>query len=153
MINLWRRRRVISSSAVIVLALLGVGCGPDTSRDEVSRMPSPDGTLDAVLTETNGGATTSFGYDVTISARGQKDGELVAHLYGATRNADAYGVNLKWADAHTLRIEYFEARKVLDVINNLSVNGQRVKVELVSGVEDPRAPAGGMWDNINHQAK
>ena len=47
----------------IVLALLA-GCGL-VSRDEVARVASPYGGVEAVLIETNGGATTSFGYGYT----------------------------------------------------------------------------------------
>jgi hypothetical protein len=33
---------------------------PGASKDEVARVSSPNGQIDAVLVETNGGATTSF---------------------------------------------------------------------------------------------
>jgi hypothetical protein len=48
----------------IALALLA-GCSL-VSRDEVARVASPDGRVEAVLIETNGGATTSFGYEVHV---------------------------------------------------------------------------------------
>src|ERR1700747_2716252 len=68
------------------------------SRDEVSRVPSSAGDLEAVLVETNGGAATSFGYLVYIVPRGTKpsEGTEVAMLYGAGRNEHAFGANLKW---------------------------------------------------------
>jgi hypothetical protein len=34
----------------------------------------------------------------------------VAWLYGAGRNEDAYGANLKWTNDHELVIEYLKAR-------------------------------------------
>jgi len=38
----------------------------EPSKDEVARDTSPTGKVDALLLETNGGATTSFGYEVYI---------------------------------------------------------------------------------------
>jgi hypothetical protein len=149
-VSQWRPR-AISASLLITMALLGAGCGEGVSRDEVARITSPNGKLDAVLTEINGGATTSFGYDVTVAVHGQKRGERVANLYDATRNAQAYGVNLRWTDDHTLRVEYLEATYVRGVINSLNVNGQHIEVELLSGIDDPNAPAGGMWYNQHHR--
>lgn len=84
-------------SILFVLICLGiVGCGPVISRDEVARMSSPDGRLDAIVFETNGGATTSFGYKVEVAKKGSRSGTEGANLYGAVRNAQAYGVNIRW---------------------------------------------------------
>src|SRR5215207_8000750 len=52
-----------STLHLIALVLLCAGCA---SHDEVSRVPSPDRHLDAVLVESNTGATTSFWYDVYV---------------------------------------------------------------------------------------
>ena len=111
----------------IALTLLA-GCGL-VSRDEVVRVASPDGRVEAVLVETNGGATTSFGYEVHVVEKGRPAGDRVAWLYGAGRNAQAYGANLKWTGENELVIEY-------------------IKVSLRSGVNDPTAPAGGMLYNL-----
>src|SRR5262245_61369365 len=89
----------------MVLALLSSACGPLTG-DEVARVTSPDGRLDAVLFELNGGATTSFAYEVAVVEKGRKDGDRVAWLYGAVRNDSAYGANLKWAGETELAIEF-----------------------------------------------
>ena len=50
---------------VVILSLLLSACGI-ASEDEVARVTSPDGRVEAVLIETNGGATTSFGYKVLV---------------------------------------------------------------------------------------
>ena len=56
------------------------------SKDEVVRAVSPSGTVDAVLLETNAGATTSFGYEIYILEHGaQPSGSPAVFLYGATR--------------------------------------------------------------------
>ncbi|MBL8397465.1 MAG: hypothetical protein JNL84_04855 [Candidatus Accumulibacter sp.] len=50
---------------VLLLAWFFSGLIGEPSKDEVARVVSPSGNIDAVLFETNGGATTSFGYEVT----------------------------------------------------------------------------------------
>ena len=81
-------------------ALLALGgCGDDgVSRVEVARVAAPDGKADAVVVEVNAGATADFAYDVFVLPHGAAvGGEAALRLYGATRNAHAYGVNLRWA--------------------------------------------------------
>jgi hypothetical protein len=81
--------------------------------DEVARVPHPNANVDAVLVETNGGATTSFGYEVFIFPRGQKprrSDHAVVSLYGAGRSDHAYGANLRWAPNDTLVVEYLDAQ-------------------------------------------
>jgi hypothetical protein len=81
-------RRLIG---IVFVMLALAACFAGVSRDEVARVTSPDGTVDAVLVEVNGGATTSFGYQVFLVQRGGKrsDPSEVAELYEATRNAQA----------------------------------------------------------------
>jgi len=129
-----------------VLTLL-TGCG-FVSRDEVARVPCPDRRVEAVLIETNGGATTSFGYEVYVVAKGRPPNDQVAWLYGAGRNENVYGANLKWTDDHELVIEYLEARDQRLERASVSVEGRVIKVSLRSGVNDPTAPAGGMLYNL-----
>ncbi|HEU4924800.1 MAG TPA: hypothetical protein VFT23_17200 [Burkholderiales bacterium] len=47
----------------MIVVLAAAGCA---NHDEVARVPPPDKQLDAVLVESNGGATTSFWYDVYV---------------------------------------------------------------------------------------
>jgi hypothetical protein len=103
-----------------------------------------------VLVETNGGATTSFGYEVFVvptqaSTRLHKD---VASLYGAVRSDQAYGVNLKWSDPSNLNLEYLEARDQEVLMPTVSIAGQEIHVTLKSGVTEPKAPPGGMLYNL-----
>ena len=139
-----RNRRL--SFLPIALALLA-GCGL-VSRDEVARVASPNGRVEAVLIETNGGATTSFGYEVHVVPKGRPVSDQVAWLYGAGRNENAYGANLKWADDHELVIEYLDAREQRLERASVSVEGRAIKVSLRSGINDPTAPAGGMLYNL-----
>ena len=130
----------------VALALL-TGCGL-VSRDEVARVSSPDGRVEAVLIETNAGATTSFGYEVHVVPKGRSTSAQVAWLYGAGRSKNAYGANLKWTDDHELVIEYLDAREERLERASVNVEGRAVKVSLRSGVNDATAPAGGMLYNL-----
>lgn len=132
---------------LIALSLVFSGCDM-ASRDEVQRAQSPDGSVDAILYETNGGATTSFGYEVELLGKGSHRGERVATLYGATRNQNAYGVNLRWSGNGELRIEYLSAIDARVFHPTMETAGRTIRVVLKSGVEDRSAPSGGMYYNL-----
>jgi hypothetical protein len=74
-------------------------------------------------------------------------GREVADLYGAARNANAYGVNLRWIDRRTLRIEYAIATdaRLWSPVTLWGVG--TVRTTLAPGIVDPSAPAGGMEYN------
>jgi hypothetical protein len=108
--------------------------------------------MEAVLTETNGGGTTSFGYEVSVGEKGAKRFTDVATLYGALRNEQAYGVNLRWIGEYVLSIQYFRARAVRNVSKSVTIGGQQIKIDLESGVNDPTAPSGGMHYNQTEQS-
>jgi hypothetical protein len=119
------------------------------SHDEVARYASPDGGTDAIVIESNGGATTSFWYDVCLSphtgtctAR-----DSIASLYGAARSEQAYGVNVRWIDSTNLAIDFLSAERssIRRPISHL--NGRSIKVVLHPGITDPAAPPGGMLYN------
>jgi len=137
----------MATLGILLLALLG-GCKEQPSSFEVASVTSPNGSLEAVLTETNGGATTSFGYEISVGTKGAKKLDRVASLYGAIRNEQAYGVNLRWVNDHTLQIQYLQAKAVQNVSQTVNVAGQQIAIELQSGVEDPTAPSGGMHYNL-----
>jgi hypothetical protein len=145
----------ISKSGLVLLAVWGSACGVGGwSWDEVERVRSPDGSRDAVLIERNGGATTSFGYEVFVVPHDApvSDGAAgaVASLYAATRNAQAYGANLRWLAADSVAVEYLRAREALLHDGVLNGRPDRLRVVLRAGVEDPQAPSGGMQYNRAH---
>jgi len=120
------------------------------SRDEVARSSSPTGRVDAVLVETNGGATTPFGYSVYVVPKGARvphEGE-VAQLIAAVRNDSAWGVNLRWVDHSHLALEYRDARDQAIRRGIVIVGADTVMVVLRSGVVDSTAPSGGMLYNL-----
>ena len=128
-----------------VAAILFVIFAP--SRDVVVRLASPSGDLVATVIEINGGATTSFGYEVRVARSGLSlGGNEVASLYGAVRSESAYGVNLRWASDDVLHIEYLEARSAHLVSPGFLA--LEVQVVLAAGIPDPLAPSGGMLYNL-----
>jgi hypothetical protein len=141
-------------NGVLPLAFLVLGCKNTKSpTHEVAHVVSPNGKVLAVLTETNEGATTSFGYEVSVAPKDTEKFHPVASLYGAIRNEQAYGVNLSWLDNHILQVQYLRAKAVENLSNSINVDGQEVEVHLQSGVEDPNAPSGGMQYNIAKQSR
>jgi hypothetical protein len=120
---------------------------PDASANEVARITSPDGLVDAVLSEHNGGATTSFGYDVAVASHDHAQVHRVANLYGATRSPQAYGVNLRWASSDHLDFEFFSTKTPPTLYSPVAVGGKSITVTLRSGVIDTEAPPGGMLYN------
>lgn len=119
------------------------------SHDEVERVESPDHTLVAILIETNGGATTSFGYEVRLADRRSTFGGTtrVAFLYGATRSSTAYGVNLRWLSATELSIEYLDARSANLEKPETRMGSRMIHVALKPDVPDLTVPSGGMLYN------
>jgi len=115
---------------------------------------APDARAEAVLIETNGGATTSFGYLVFIVApgasvprTGRGVGGEAASLYGAVRSDSAYGANLRWLGRDTLAVEYQRADEDSLLVPAVHLADRTIQVVLRAGVTDPTAPAGGMQYN------
>lgn len=133
---------------MLLAALLAVGCSHDAIMPdvEVARVASPDLQADAVLTEANPGATASFIYRIRIVPHGAdwRSTPSAAELYGATRNSRAYGIDLHWQDANTVRADYLQGRVMKPAAASVAVAGRAVALRLRSGVSNPAAPAGGM---------
>ena len=131
---------------LLTLAFLG-GCA---SHDEVARVPSPDRALDAVLVESNGGASTSFWYDVYVVSSGSdlEWSPSVMDFYGAIRSEEAYGVNLRWADSSNLYVEFLRAKKVSSTSSRIFRGRRIVRVVVHEGKTDTKAPPGGMLYNL-----
>ncbi|RZU39127.1 hypothetical protein [Edaphobacter modestus] len=147
-----RLNRLPLSFPALALALLITGCKPTVSHDEVARVWSPNGQVAAILYEENGGATTSFGYEVELGSKDGSEQKLVAHLYGAQRNEGAYGANLRWENNSTLIIECLKTKTPATIGGPVNFNGQRVEVILRTGIEDKEAHAGGMKFNLRRTA-
>jgi hypothetical protein len=121
----------------------------EPSKDEVARIVSPSGKVDAVLIETNGGATTSFGYEVYVVEHGASFFGLPAvSLYDSVRSEHAYGANLKWLSPDSLAVEYLSAKSAKVNTRTEYLGTQTVQVSLRDGVTDNAAPSGGMLYNL-----
>jgi len=106
--------------------------------------------MDAVVIETDGGATTGFGYEIHIvrhEAKPQR-GDEAASLYDAVRSPSAYGVNLAWLSSDKITVQYDVAKIAKLKRADVDIEGDRITVELQSGKPDPYAPAGGMGYNL-----
>ncbi|HWL53036.1 MAG TPA: hypothetical protein VNQ90_11415 [Chthoniobacteraceae bacterium] len=132
---------------LIVAVLLTLYFAFLPSRDVVRRLPSPSGKWVATVVEINGGATTSFGYEVRVARAGWNlGGSRRALLYAAVRSEKAYGVNLRWAAEKELLVEYLDARWT--EVQPSGWFGSETRVTLRPGVSDPSAPPGGMLYNL-----
>ena len=121
----------------------------EPSKDEVARVVSPAGKVDAVLFETNGGATTSFGYEIYVVEHGaQPAGSPAISLYGAVRNEHAYGANLKWVSPDSVAVEFLSAKSSKVKQQAQSIGTQSVHFAIHEGVTDNSAPPGGMLYNL-----
>jgi len=124
----------------------------EPSKNEVARNVSSTGKMDAVLFETNGGATTSFGYEIYVVEHGaQPSGSPAASLYGAIRNQHAYGANLKWTSLDTVAVEFLSAKSVKIEKPIVSVGTQAIHLVVHEGVLDNAAPSGGILFNLRGQ--
>jgi hypothetical protein len=134
--------------AVVLVAALMSGCADEARYDEVARVASADHALEAVLSESSGGATTTFTYHVhVVAAGGAVSGNPLAILVGATRNAEAYGANLAWSGARRLEVRFLDAKSTRRDDAALATLGNGVELVLMPGLSDASAPAGGMRYN------
>ena len=140
---------VLLIAMVALLSWFFSGLVGEPSKDEVARAVSPNGVFDAVLFEINGGATTSFGYEVYVVEHGAKpSGEPAVFLYEAVRNKSAYGSNLKWESPMLLAVEFLSAKSKKFPQPSVSIAGQTVDLVVREGIVDPAAPGGGMLYNL-----
>jgi hypothetical protein len=140
---------------VLVVTLVVAGClnlGGDWSSTEVSRATSPGGSVDAVLFEENGGATTSFAYSVYVVPRGhvvRPDADsAAATFYGVTQSDSAYGLNLRWHDQQTLYLEYLYSPRTRLPEPFVKVGDQAIHIVRRKEVANAKAPRGGMLWNL-----
>ncbi len=94
------------ATIILPLALLMVSCGMST-REEISRFPSPDRKVEAVWCRNGGGGpTTTFTYTLFIAPSGREpDGDDVLLLVD---HIDSLEIN--WGFGRVLEITYGQAR-------------------------------------------
>lgn len=150
-----RRMDTMPRTTITALVALAACFSMPISHDEVSRVTSSGGDLDAVLIETNGGATTSFGYLVYVVPHAEKpsDGTELVSLDGAGRSDQAYGANLKWEGRSQLAVEYRDAKDVRVRSATAVIGSDTVRILLRDGITDSTAPAGGMLYNLQRSRR
>lgn len=135
---------------IALLALLTLlpcmlsGCGKP-SFVEAGRINGPDGSMDAVVLEGGIDATSPYNYMVCIVPKGRSCGidNAIAEVFGATRSAQAYGVDVVWQSATQLEVRYLTANRA-ELLHPSSVTAKSVDILFRSGVENTRAPSGAM---------
>lgn len=126
-----------------------VGCF--VAKTEVARVVSPDGTVEAVVTEVDGGATTSYAYVVSLRPVGQRGTARIAYLYGAARSTRSWGVNVRWPSNEAVEIEYLTARETELERSAVAIGGRTIRVSLRGGIDEPAAPPGSMSRGRNER--
>jgi hypothetical protein len=138
-------------SALLAITVL-TACS-DPSSVQVASAKSPNGHVEAIVAETNGGATVDFGYEISVRSSPSGAPTRVASLYGAIRSEQAYGVNLVWVGERTLEIQYLRAKSAKLERGAVTLDGQSFAVRLKPGLLDASAPAGGMEYSSTHKAQ
>ena len=103
-------RFVFHSACVAFLSaafLMGCSFVDPCVDDEIQRLPSPDGKVDAVIIKRNCGATTSFAYLLFIVPSGDKISGSTSPIFEADhlKNEDLF-----WKEPKFLNIVYEQAR-------------------------------------------
>lgn len=131
-----------------LLMLTGCDLTGEVGRDRVAAVTSPDGATRAILFETNGGATTSYGYEIELAPASQ-GGEVVAagQLFGAARSQCSWGVNLRWLSPTELAVDLKEADRT-EIPMRVEVGVKSVTITERYGISDEAAPCGGMLANL-----
>lgn len=131
---------------LLIVVAIGIKLAFEPERTEVLRVAAPSGEAIAVLYETNGGATTSFGYKVDLVVRGLIPAHTeVASIYGAIRNdRGAYGVMPRWISDDELHIEYYSSLNDSVVPEVRRKNGKPIQIRLQLNINDLSAPPGNM---------
>jgi len=131
---------------IILAGLLLTSCDiiGDVSHEERAWAASPDGRTHAILIETNGGATTAFGYLVELHPSDHQGEEpiRVADFYRVDSHCE-YGLNMRWKDANTLVLGIGSASQ-MHVKGSVSVGGKPIRVVVQTGVNDTADPCRGM---------
>jgi hypothetical protein len=133
------RERVMQRAVWAIMLVLLCGCG---ARHELTRTPSPDGALDAVLAEVVG----SQSYEVYVVRRGATLGRSTAlvSLEGAMKSTEAAGASLHWLAPEVLAVEYLSARAVKVNASEMRVDDRNVRILANPGVATPApGPAAG----------
>lgn len=91
---------------IIMIMIFQLNLLPFNIKDEISRIESPDGKVEAILVQNNGGATTSESYHLYLVPKGSKF-KNKQELFIADH---VQNLKIKWLKEKQLQISYDEAR-------------------------------------------
>lgn len=104
-----RKLKCCKGFLIVIAASMLVSCGGAAnlcSTNELSRSSSPNGRVDAVVVETDCGATTRKAHKVHLVTSGQEfDDDRFVFLSDRTQ-----GLSVEWEGDHTLILSYLNAR-------------------------------------------
>lgn len=90
--------------------------GSQLHQEEIARLASSSGQIEAVMIEADAGATAANSYWVHVLTRGEKKmGQPAVVLSGVLCNDKEYGVHLDWAAPDILRIKYSTVQKAMTI--------------------------------------
>lgn len=139
---------------ILIVVFIFILANSFTSDDEVYRELSPSGDFEIIVVEGNGGAISSFWYNVYIVKRGSSINLFssnVAYYYGALRNDCAYGINVGWESENIVLIEYYSS-EISELETSIIIDDKKIKIVSNNNVVDEFAPPGGMLYNLENES-
>ena len=125
----------------VLLTGVLLGCAACGHYEEIARLPSPDGRVDAVVVEVEAGSGNPFVYQVHLVGRGEgwrKGRERIIYM-------NPVRFRVAWADARHLLLCYDDAQFLPGAQRPEPSTGQSpqdlVEVQLVKPTTDCPAPA------------
>ncbi len=136
-------------AVTILFGWLMSGLVGEPNNDEVARVISPNGAFDAVLFETNGGATSHL---VTTfmslnMVRRQRTLPLFHSMAPFGIKAHTAPISNGW-HPDLVAVEYLSAKSSKIKMPVVSVRNQAIRLVARDGVADNTAPSGGMLYNL-----
>jgi hypothetical protein len=105
--------RRIALALIACMALSACGLDSEWRYEEVNRIGSPDGMVDAVWVRGSGGATTGFVYSLFLVPKGLKFDKDASSFKRASFSADHFDdLKFEWRELKLLEIRYKQARIV-----------------------------------------
>lgn len=102
---------VVAVCPIAIAALHIFALAPSPVRKREQTVLSPDRQYEAVIVSTDGGATTSVGFDIYIERAGtRRPSNRVAQVYVAINHRGSYGVDASWTGPRELTLRYKEDR-------------------------------------------